>query len=72
MRQNEEKRNKIKAIDEALGKNEAELTEVNIMASVYDEAWEVLNKLLPQYRTKVFCDTIKNDLNAFVHMIFPK
>lgn len=63
---------KVTNIDESLKQIESSIIELTNMDAVYSEAWEILNKLLPQYRTQIFCETIKNDLNRFIHLIFPK
>ena len=60
----------IATLHEDVKRLETELSKDVGMGAVYDEAYDILNKLLPQYRTKVFCDASKKDLNDFVHLIF--
>ena len=71
-KRNENKLKKVEELENSLNQIEKDIIENSSMNIVYDEAWDILNKLLPQYRTKIFCDTIKNDLNIFIHTIFPK
>lgn len=69
---NDERIEKVEKITNELSDIENSLIELNRMSLVYNEAWDVLNKMLPQYRTKLFCDSINRDLNNFIHLIFPK
>lgn len=71
-RRNDLKMEKTLKLDEDLKRIDASMIELTNMEAVYSEAWEILNKLLPQYRTQTFCEMIKTDLNSFIHVIFPK
>lgn len=68
---NNEKDMKLKELENSKKELEDALVNNNNAAIAYDEAFNVLNKLLPQYMSKAFCDVLQAKINSFVNVIFP-
>lgn len=45
---------------------------LNNKISTIKEAYDILNKSLPQYISKSICDRLEHKINSFIHKIFPK
>ena len=49
-----------------------EIGVLNNKISSIKEAYDYLNRLLPQFISKSICDNLENRINHFIHKIFPK
>jgi DNA repair exonuclease SbcCD ATPase subunit len=45
---------------------------LNNKVTTIKEAYEIVNKTLPQYISKTICERLENRINNFIHRIFPK
>ena len=70
-RRNKERADKIESLNDEIAHVHERIDACEAEKQSYDEAWNILSKLLPQYRANTFCEAIRTDLNNFIHTIFP-
>ena len=72
VKSNREQEELIKEKEAEIISEEATLKTLNSDKSVFDEAYNILDKTLPLYMIKKVCDKLENEINGFVQTIFDK
>lgn len=70
-RRNKERADRLVSLNDEIAHVHERIDACEAEKQSYDEAWNILSKLLPQYRANTFCEAIRADLNDFIHTIFP-
>ena len=63
--------NEIAQLTEDSAKTQTEIEEAEKNEKVYKEAYTLLSKNLPDYLTVKTCDILQDEMNNFIHVVFP-
>lgn len=69
--QNAKNKIELEKLDKAQALIDAQIVDLNKNQLAYNEATEVLSKLLPQYMSLAICDQLQIRINEFIRTIFP-
>lgn len=70
-KRNTEKDEKLSEIENEIATTNSSITDTQKTKEAYEDAFIILNKTLPQYESKMFCDMIEKEINNFIVGIFP-
>lgn len=69
--QNADNKRKLEELEARDTEIDTKLVECNKLKASYDEANEIIMKLLPQYMSITICNAIQDSINSFIASIFP-
>ena len=70
-KRNLEKEERIKKLSERILKIDEESLELQNEVNTYTEAYNIFAKILPQYISKKTCDLLEQNINNFIHTVYP-
>lgn len=71
IKRNAERKDKLSSLDKSTKDLQDTMQSLNSNIEVYDEAYNVLAKLLPQYMSVSVCEALQKRINEFINIIFP-
>lgn len=71
LKRNKDKENRRKTLENRNLEIDKESVAYQNDVTVYTEAYNIFNKILPQYISKTTCDLLQQNINGFIHRVFP-